>query len=106
LPDQVATALKALDAALLQNPDDSTAWFLRAFCYLILQDEVRMERDLRRMLEIEEDRAGGGGTQTSLRLQRIEPLQGEARRRLATSTAKVLKAILANKPPLTVGGSP
>ena len=49
---QVATAL-------LHNPYDSTAWYVSAMCNLQANDLPLVERDLRRMMDLEKGSAAG-----------------------------------------------
>ena len=52
---QPAAATESLDSALLHNPEDTTAWYLRAGCSMLRGDNRAAERDVRRLLAIERE---------------------------------------------------
>lgn len=64
-----------LDSAILHNPKDATAWFVRAMCHLAVNDEELAERDAFRVLAIE--RSIYYDQRSHLR--RLERLQGNLR---------------------------
>jgi hypothetical protein len=78
----VARAMPKLDAALLHNPRDSTAWYLRSICFLATNDSILVRRDLRRMVRIERSIQDGRSRRVE-RLELLEHLQGDFRRQLA-----------------------
>lgn len=96
-------AVRQLTTALQHQPDDSTAWYLRAMVHVLRGDDEQARRDLRRMHTLE--RAGDYGQVRRMeRLRRSEPLQGDVRRRLELLHRQVVQDVKRNAPPLTVAG--
>ena len=65
-------AVELLDAATLNDPRETAAWFLRAGCYLNLGSVALAERDMRRMRDLERR----APSLTRIRYQKLSRLQG------------------------------
>jgi hypothetical protein len=110
LPKHVALASIAyLDNSILHNPYDSTAWYLRALCYLSLGNERLAARDIRRMQEIETEQSDA----KVLRMTKLELVQGKLRVLTNEFAAHVAVMDLSGPPkmllpdyPTTVSASP
>lgn len=89
--------------ARLHNPEDSTAWFLSAYCHLALGEQLLAERDLRRVATHEKDARGG---QSITRRRRLEWMQGAERQRLEELLMKVTVDMAKGKPPLSLNDEP
>lgn len=71
--------------------------------HVLRGDEEQARRDLRRMHALE--RAGDyGQVRRTEHLRRLEPLQGDVRRRLELLHRQVVQDVKRNAPPLTVAG--
>jgi hypothetical protein len=68
-------AVPYFDVALLHTPDNTTAWYLRALCYVAQGDGVLAQRDLVRAVKFEKAQPGFRET----RLVKTEYFQGEYR---------------------------
>jgi hypothetical protein len=79
------SAIEILDGAIRNSPRDSTAWYLRAGCFLSLGDRARAERDIRRMMA--QERFSSIPYRT--RHQRLERLQGQFRIALEAFQAEI-----------------
>jgi hypothetical protein len=76
LSESVAdTCIAYLDTALLHNPKDGIAWYLRAMCLFAKDDRKLAARDLRRMAALEDQ----DGSPREVFFRRLEPIQGELR---------------------------
>ncbi len=96
--EPLAEALRCLDAAILNDPNNSTSWFARSLVYQARGDTLNSDRDLRRMAEIEQNE--GARDQRMRRLHWLEPFQGETRRKQAESLLRIRKQLMSNQPPL------
>jgi hypothetical protein len=95
-------ALSLASTAILHNPEDSTAWYIRALAYQIAGEKEKVERDMRRSILLEREGVRYPGPRASLRLERIELLQDCHRLKLIDIRAKVLNDIEAGRPPITL----
>jgi hypothetical protein len=97
-------AIRQVTPAVMHEPSNSTAWFVRAMYHALQNDPVRAHRDLRRMHELEIDPDFGKG-QRDERLELIEGLQGEARRRMGLLERRVAQDVAAARRPLRIAGA-
>jgi hypothetical protein len=92
-----------LKAVLLHNPRDSAAWFLSALCNMDRQDEELAERDLLRMLELEEGYTGARIART--RFEKLENVQGMERDRVARLQGRVEVLRARGRPALSLAAA-
>ena len=102
---RVDRALRMLDLALLHDPRENTAWYLRATCYLERNDTLLVSRDLRQLV-IEESAEGEGKNRKRERLIKCEHLQGDFRRRLDGMRKRIAEDIRTGLPPLKLSDIP
>jgi hypothetical protein len=97
--ERVALALQMLNVSLLHNPRDAAAWYLRALCHLLRRETVEAERDMRRLVRLEDpDFFPDASSRRAERLRLLEPLQGAVRRQAEELKKKVELDVLAGRP--------
>jgi hypothetical protein len=103
---RIEPAIQLTTTAILHEPEDSTAWYLRALCYLLRGDTEQADRDLRRTVQLEREGVRYPGPRAALRLERLELLQSKYRQMLNERRKRVLSEVEAGKPPLTLPRTP
>jgi hypothetical protein len=96
----VETSRDYATTAILHNPDDSTAWFVRGLGYLLAGDHERADRDLRRVAMREAPVQPDGGGQRVRRVRELEMIQGVHRRRAEVVLARMALDLRDGKPPV------
>ncbi len=104
--DRVDDALALISTAILHDTEDSTAWYVRALCYLLKGEQEQAERDLRRTVLLEKEGVRYPGPRANLRLERLELLQTKTREKVNDVKLKVLNDVESGKPPLALGRTP
>lgn len=90
---RVNQAVEFLSTSLLHNPESSTAWFLRAACFTVLEQDLAAERDLRRAARVD----GLFPLRQQERFAFLEYFQGQLRAQLEKDIRVALLEVIRGK---------
>lgn len=103
---KIESARELATTAILHDPEDSTAWYVRALTFLLEKDIEQAERDLRRTVLLEREGPRFPGPRANLRLERLELLQNKNRLMLNEGRKKVLNDVESGVPALKLLRTP